>query len=125
MPRPAVIKFTLAGPDGLMRSQAVAVRNLAVEQIRDRGKADVRVRADIEAAADQELGRTHLVEEHERTDHRLPTAGNARRTSKPPMSRVRGTITCLDCVAGFGITRDGIVIGELAHVAWPFCCPVA
>ena len=54
-----------------MRSQAVAVRNRAVEQIRDRGKADVGVRADIEAISDQELGRTHLVEEHEWTDHAL------------------------------------------------------
>ena len=61
----------LAGLDGERRAQAVAMEHLALEQIGDGGEPDVRVRAHVDALADQELGRPHLVEEDEGPDHLL------------------------------------------------------
>ena len=71
MPRPAVIQFISPGRDGDLGAHAVAVGDLAVEQIGDGGEADVRVRAHVDAARDagRELDRPHVVEEHERPDH--------------------------------------------------------
>src|SRR5439155_2756864 len=59
----------LARPDGLDGAQIVAMHDLAVEQVGDGGKADMRVRPDVDAASGFELRRPHLVEEDERSDH--------------------------------------------------------
>jgi hypothetical protein len=53
----------------LERAEAVAMDDLAREQIGDRGEPDVRVRAHVDALAEQELRGPHLVEEDERPDH--------------------------------------------------------
>jgi hypothetical protein len=45
------------------------VHDLALEQVRDRCEVDVRMRSHVDAFADDELGRSHLVEEDERPDH--------------------------------------------------------
>src|SRR4051794_3105380 len=45
------------------------VHDLAVEQVRDRRQADVRMRPHVHARSEQELGRPHLVEEDEGPDH--------------------------------------------------------
>ena len=61
----------LAGVNGLLEAEAVAMRDLAFEQVRHGRKADVRMRAYIDAArnARRKIHRTHVIEEHERPDH--------------------------------------------------------
>ena len=49
--------------------------HLALEQVGDGGEADVRMRPHVDAVADQELGRPHLVEEDEGPDHLLLRRG--------------------------------------------------
>src|SRR5690606_38745588 len=61
----------LARPDRLLAADAVAMHDLAVEEIGDRRKADVRMRPDVDLArnAGLEVHGPHMVEEDERTDH--------------------------------------------------------
>ena len=59
-----------AWPDHLVGADAVAVADRAVEQIGDRGEVDVRVRANVHAAAGGQSRRAELVDEDERADHR-------------------------------------------------------
>src|ERR1700730_16537442 len=54
------------GPDRLRVAQAVAVQDFTVEQIGDRGEADMRVRPHVETPACWQHYGTHLVKEHER-----------------------------------------------------------
>jgi hypothetical protein len=54
------------GPDRLRIAQAVAVQDFSVEQIGDRGEADMQVRPHVETPALAQYHRAHLVEEHER-----------------------------------------------------------
>ena len=51
------------------RAEAVAMHDLAVEQIGDGGKPDMRVRADVESVAGAEFRRTEMIEENEGADH--------------------------------------------------------
>src|SRR5687768_10044382 len=59
----------IARPDRLAHPKAILVKDLAVEEIRHCGKADMRMRAHVEARSRGKLYRSHLVEEHERSDH--------------------------------------------------------
>ena len=61
----------LARANGLFAAQTVAVHDLAVEQIGDGGKADMRVRAYVHLArnARRKFHRTEMIEEDEGTDH--------------------------------------------------------
>ena len=56
-------------PDGLFETEAVTMKNFAVEQIRNRGKTNVRVRPNIDAVAGRKGGGSHVIEENERTYH--------------------------------------------------------
>ena len=67
-----------AGPDRLQRAETVAVDDLAPDQVGHRGEPDVRMRPHVDALAEQELRRPHLIEKDERPDH-LP----ARRWQRP------------------------------------------
>ena len=67
-----------AGPDRLQRAETVAVDDLAPDQVGHRGEPDVRMRPHVDALAEQELRRPHLIEKDERPDH-LP----ARRGQRP------------------------------------------
>jgi len=58
----------VARANRLERAEAVTVDNLAVEQVRHGGQADVRVRRDVEPSTRRE-GAVHLVEEGEGADH--------------------------------------------------------
>jgi hypothetical protein len=58
-----------ARPDRLHRAEAVAVQDLAVEEIGHGGEADMGVRPHVEAGAGPQGGRAHLVEEDEGPDH--------------------------------------------------------
>ena len=69
MPLPGGHPVHLAGIDGLEAAQAVAMKDLALEQIGDRGQADMGVRANIDAFARAEHRGTHLVPENEGPDH--------------------------------------------------------
>ena len=59
----------VARDDRLVRAEAVAVQDLALEQVGHGGEADVRVRPHVEPLPGQELARPHLVEEDEGPDH--------------------------------------------------------
>ena len=61
----------VARPDRLQRAQAVAMQDLALEQVGHGGEPDMRMRTDVQASSQDELRRTHLVEEDERADHLL------------------------------------------------------
>ena len=54
----------VAGHDLLLGADAVAMHDLAFEQIRDGRETDVRMRRDVHLLR----GRSHVIEEHERTD---------------------------------------------------------
>ena len=58
-----------AGMDHLVGAEAVAVLELAAEEIGDGGEPDMRMRPHVDALAGQELRRPRLVEEDERPDH--------------------------------------------------------
>ncbi len=51
MPRPAVIQLTAPGRIGMRGAETVAMHDLAVEQIGDGGKPDMRVRPNVDALA--------------------------------------------------------------------------
>jgi hypothetical protein len=59
----------VAGRDRLDEAEAVAMDDFTREEIGDGGEADMRVRANVDAAAGRELDRAELVEEDERADH--------------------------------------------------------
>ena len=103
MPRPAVIQFTAPGRIGMRGAEAVAMHDLAVEQVGDGGEPDVRVRPHVDAVAGLEHRSAQVIEEDERPDHARRPDGSARRTGKPPRSTERGTITCsmasLECAS--------------------------
>ena len=58
-----------ARPDRQRGAEAVAVHDLAVEQIGDGGEPDMRVRPDVDAVAGLEHRRAEMVEEDEGSDH--------------------------------------------------------
>src|SRR5262249_48070041 len=58
----------VARADRARRPEAVAVEDLALEEVRHRREVDVRMRAHVEAAAGRERRRAEVVEEEEGTD---------------------------------------------------------
>src|SRR4029077_18242996 len=58
-----------AGPDRYRGAKTVAMHDLAVEQVGDGGKADVRGRPHVDAVTVLEHRRAEMVEENERPDH--------------------------------------------------------
>ncbi len=58
----------VAGPDRLFEAETVAVQNFAFEQVGEGSETDMRVRADVDPVAAQELGWTHMVEENKGPD---------------------------------------------------------
>src|SRR5215472_5716236 len=79
-------------------TKAVTVDYFAIEQICDGTEVDVRMRADINALADAELGGPHLVEENKRADH-LPHPGRQCAASLEA-AKVAGAghNHCFDCI---------------------------
>jgi hypothetical protein len=85
----------VAGRDDHFGAQTVAMLDLAVEQVGDGRKPDMRMRPHVQRLAGLEQGRSHPVEEDERPDQPpLCTVGSARRTCRLPISLVRGMIRC-------------------------------
>ena len=91
------------------------MHDLALEQIGDGREPDVGMRAHVDTGADQELGRAHLIEEDERSDHLLARCGQ--RAAHLEAAEVAGTRHdhLLDGVAGEGIAGLGVVVGLPAH----------
>ena len=106
----------LARLDGNGRAEAVAVHDLAVEQVGDGGEADVRMRAHVDAGADEKLGRPHLVEEDEGADHLPPR--RRQRTAHGKAAEIAGARhdDLLDGVAGAMVARLRIFGGCPAHL---------
>jgi hypothetical protein len=87
------MRFIAPGANLERIALAVAVHDAAVEKLGDGRKPDVGMRANVHASAGDELHRSDLIEEDERTNHLALACGSARCTEKPPpRSRTRGTI---------------------------------
>ena len=91
------------------------MEDLALEQIGDGRQPDVGMRAHVDAAGQQELGRPHLVEEDERADH-LPR----RRRQRAPHLEAAEIARAwhddmLDGIARLRIAGRRIVAGKIAH----------
>src|SRR5689334_8851497 len=95
---------------------AVAMHDAAVEQIGDRCKADMRMRADVHALAGHELNRAEMVEKDEWADH-LSSAVRQRAAHRKSVAEIAGARhdDKLERVAGFGVAEYGIFVGEPAH----------
>src|SRR5215469_8721512 len=67
----------LTRTDRLLRAETVAVHDFAVEEIRERRKADVRMRPHVHGAwnSTREIDGTHMIEENERTYHPASRVG--------------------------------------------------
>jgi hypothetical protein len=62
-------KIHRAAPNRLLETETVSMDDLALEQIRDRGKPDVRVRPNLYSLSRWKFGRPDVVEKYERSDH--------------------------------------------------------
>ncbi len=102
-------------------AEAVAVHDLAVEQIGDGGEPDMRMRPHVEAVAGAEFRRPEMVEEDERPDH-----ARARRRQRAPHRKAVAEIDrarhhhLRDGVAGIGVARLRILAGKETHGACSF-----
>jgi hypothetical protein len=96
------------------------VHDFAVEQIGHRGKADMGMRAYVQAGAGAKLGRPEMIEKDERAHH-----AGARRWQCPPYREAVAEIDGArhhDMGNGFateGIARFGVFAGEETHGAAP------
>src|SRR5262249_38631778 len=93
------------------------VKHFALEQVGDGGKSDMRVRAHIDAAADQKLSRPHLIEEDKGSHHLLLRGGQCAAHLKAAKIACPRHDDVLDRIAGTRITGDGIVGRLPAHSA--------
>ena len=90
MPRPATIQLTSPWADHLFRSHAVAMHQLAFEQVGNGGEPDVWMRPHVYARALRKGRGPNVIEEDKRTD-RAPTArgqqssnGETAEIARPP-----------------------------------------
>ena len=97
MPRPAVIRFTAPAWISCTIAQAVAMHDLAFEEIRDRRETDVRMRPHGDALGPAETPRAPC-DRGTRTARPCAACadGSTRRTSNSPRLRTRGSIVELD-----------------------------
>ena len=109
-----------AGMDDLVGAEAVAVLELALEEVGDGGEPDVRVRPHVDALAGDELRRPGLVEEDERPDH-LPLR-RRQRAAHLEAAEVAGARhdQRLDGVDGVAGRAGRVEAGVPAHARSPF-----
>src|SRR5262249_6882955 len=114
---PGLHPVDVAGLDGGEGAEAVAVHDLAVEQIAHRGEPDVRMRPHVDALARAKLGRPEMVEEDERPDH--APLGRGQRAPHGEIAKVDRARhdRKLDGVAAERIAENRIFRGEKAHGA--------
>src|SRR5690606_23122743 len=117
---PGCHQVDVARPDDEFGAEAVAVLDLAVEEIGDGRKPDMRMRLDVERPAGMQQGWPHPVEEDERTDE----PALARRQGAPHREPANVARTwndqVLDGVAGESIARDRVVSGKEGHRHSPY-----
>src|SRR5436853_2839908 len=109
------------GMDRRFDAEIVAMNDLAIIEIRERGEADMRMRPHVQPVAALELGGAKMIEEYERAD------GPARRLrqraadgeSLAEIDAVRHDDD-IERVAGVTIARDWVLGGKKAHGA-PLC----
>ena len=89
MPRPAVIRFIAPGMISMRIALAVAMHDLAVEQIGHGGEPDMGMRPHVHPLPGDELHRAEMVEEDERPDH-LALAVRQRAAHRRSRRRDRG-----------------------------------
>src|ERR1700678_4080352 len=104
-----------AGTDRQRSAEAVAMHNLAVEQIGDGGKADMRVRPHVDAVARPEYRRPKVVEEDERPDH--ARTRRRQRAMHLEAAEIDGARYDQfgDGVARAGVTENWVLSRENAH----------
>jgi hypothetical protein len=99
--------------------------DLAVEQVGDGGKADMRMRLDVQRLAGPKQCRPHAVEEDERPYQ--PPTHRRQGPSHREAANVAGTRNdqLLDGVAGEGVAGQGVLAGKERHGAGSFwlCSP--
>jgi len=101
----------LAGTNGLLRTDTVAVHDLSGEEIRHGGESNMRVRTDIEALgnARREIHRTKAIEENKGADHAVwsewQQALNLESTAEVPSPRLDDKIYHLKPAFGFAKMR--------------------
>ena len=93
------------------------MHDLAVEQVGDGGKPDMRVRPHVDAVAGLEHRRPEMVEEDERPDHaRAPRRQRAMHLEAAEIDRARHD-HLLDGVTRWRIAEVRVLAGEKAHDA--------
>ena len=95
------------------------MHDLAVEQVGDGRKPDMRMRAHVDALAEEELGRAHLVPEDERADHLALGRGQGAADLEAAEVAGAGHDHGLDRIAGEAVAGLGILRGLPAHVSCP------
>src|SRR5258705_551225 len=116
------------GPGGYggHAAEAVAMHDLAVEQVGHGRKPDMRVRAHVDALAGAEFRRSHMVEEDEGTDHAALRRGQ--RAADRKAADVAGARHdhALDGIAGGRVARTGVLAGKEAHgsASWGMCLQI-
>jgi hypothetical protein len=100
----------LARLDRESGAEAVAVHDLAVEEIGDGREPDVGMRSHVDTRADQELGRTHLIKEDERSDHLLARRGQRAAYGEPAEVAGARHDYLLDGIARPRIAGLGVVV---------------
>src|SRR5215203_588735 len=101
--------------DGPFGAQTVAVQDLTLKQVGDSCQVDVRMGTHIDSLVCQELGRAHLIEKDERSNH-LPFEGRQRASDLhlAKVHRARNNQR-LDGVRAGAVTGNGIRAGTPAH----------
>jgi hypothetical protein len=107
----------VAGHDRHRAAEAVAMHDLAFEEIGDGGKPDVRVRAHVNALARAELRRSHVIEKDEGPDH--AAAGRGQRAPNGKAAKVGGARHDheFNCIARKRIAGLRVLGGEPTHPA--------
>src|SRR5580704_8294977 len=97
-----------AGPDRQRSAEAVAVHDLAVEQIGDGREPDMRMRPDVDAIAGAEYCRSEMVEEDERPHHaRARRRQRAVHLEAAEVDRTRYD-QLRDCIAGASVAESRV-----------------
>jgi hypothetical protein len=120
----------VARSDGLVRSQAVAMDDLAVEEIRHRREADMRVRPNIETMSRREICGAHMIEEDERPDMTARLCGKHAAHGKAAEIARSGIDHSCDPLSRGAVRAHGVDCRKYTHALSParlvqprlYCC---
>jgi hypothetical protein len=106
----------LARPDRERGAEAVAMHDLAIEQIGDGREPDMRMRPHVEPGAGAEFSRAEMIEEDERSDHSRARRRQraAHREAVAEVDRARHDHVGQRITAIF-VARDRVLAGKEAH----------